>query len=81
MGFDIHQFISKKQDLDAFKKANWSGSFQDYVNIVTENPKVCRNAYQRMYDMILSWGVQEGVDTKKKVLHYNFFDDPEAIRN
>lgn len=76
MGFDIHQFISKKQDLDAFKKSHWSGSFQDYVNIVTENPKVCRNAFQRMYDMILSWGVQEGVDTKKKVLHYNFFDDP-----
>lgn len=76
MSFDIHQFVSKKMDLEAFKKAHWTGSFQDYINIVTENPKVTRNAYQRLHDMIVSWGSEEITDNKKKVTRYKFFDDP-----
>ena len=33
-------------------------------------------AFQRLYDMILSHGTEDYVDSKKKVTHYNFFDDP-----
>jgi len=29
-----------------------------------------------MYDMILSAGTREYIDNKKKIVHYNFFDDP-----
>ena len=76
MSFDIQQFMSKKQDLEAFKKAHWTGSFQDYVNLVNDNPKITRNAYQRLYDMIVSWGTEESIDTKKKINHYKFFEDP-----
>ncbi len=73
---DIHAFVESNYNIDEYKKTHWTGSFQDYINIVTDNPKICRNAYQRLYDMILSYGSEETVDFKKKVTHYNFFDDP-----
>ena len=34
-------------------------------------------ASSRIYDMILSYGTREYVDNKKKIVHYNFFDDPD----
>ena len=41
-----------------------------------KNPDVARNAFQRMFDMILSWGTEEYQRNKETVLHYKFFDDP-----
>lgn len=76
MSIDIKQFIESNQKIDEFKKTHWTGTFQDYVNIVFEKPEVTRNAYQRLYDMIISHGKEDRVDFKKKVVHYNFFDDP-----
>src|SRR5690349_11935271 len=74
---EIKQFMSSQEKtLEAFRKFAWTGSFQDYINIVTESPEVTRNAFQRIYDMILSYGTEETVDFKKKIIHYNFFDDP-----
>jgi serine protein kinase len=73
---NIHKFVESKLNVDDYKKVHWTGSFQDYINIVTETPEVTRNAYQRLYDMILSYGSDETVDFKKKITHYNFFDDP-----
>ncbi len=74
--FSIQKFITENQDLDSYKKALWEGSFQDYCDIVAAKPDVARNAYKRLYDMILSYGSEETVDFKKQITHYNFFDDP-----
>lgn len=73
---NINDFVQSKINIDEFKKINWEGSFQDYINVVTETPEVTRNAYQRLYDMIMGFGFDESVDVKKKIVHYNFFDDP-----
>jgi len=73
---DIKSFVSAHQNLDEFKKVHWSGTFQDYTDILIETPEVARNAFQRLYDMIISYGTEESVDFKKKITHYNFFDDP-----
>jgi serine protein kinase len=74
---DLKSFASTQAKvLDEFKRSTWTGTFQDYVNIVTETPEVTRNAFQRIYDMILSYGKDDSVDLKKKLTHYNFFDDP-----
>lgn len=73
---DIKAFVQTHNNLEDFKKLNWSGSFQDYVNLVVNNPKITRNAYQRLYDMIVSHGTQDSIDFKKKVTHYTFFEDP-----
>lgn len=73
--FDAKNVLKKIQNEKNFLDLNWSGNFDDYLNIVRENPKVTRNAYQRMYDMILEGGTREYIDFKKPIIHYNFFDD------
>ena len=35
-----------------------------------------RNAFQRMYDMILSYGTDSYTDFKKNIVRYKFFSDP-----
>jgi serine protein kinase len=48
------------------------------LQIVRERPQVTRNAYQRMYDMIISYGTEEYIDNKKKLVRYNFFKDEDG---
>jgi serine protein kinase len=67
--------IAAMQDMSQFKEQNWEGSFEDYLQIVRENPKVSRTAFQRIYDMILSYGKTEYIDNKKKLVRYHFFQD------
>jgi serine protein kinase len=69
--------IASLQDYDQYADLNWEGSFEDYLKIVKDNPDVTRNSFQRAYDMILSYGRQEYMDAKKKLVHYSFFDDPK----
>jgi serine protein kinase len=73
----LESLLAQWKGADTFKELNWSGSFNDYLQIVKENPKVTRNAFQRLYDMIMEGGTSEYVDVKKKIVHYNFFDDVE----
>jgi len=37
---------------------------------------VSRTAFQRVYDMIMSYGTEEYTQYKKRVIRYKFFDDP-----
>jgi serine protein kinase len=70
------QRISSIQNYEQYADLNWSGSFEEYLKVVQERPEVTRTAYQRLYDMILSYGSEERVDNKKQITHYFFFDDP-----
>ena len=70
--------LSEKQDMNAFRETHWRGNFQQYLDLVRENPRILRSAFETMYDMILSKGTREYQDNKKKMIHYNFFDDPEG---
>ena len=45
-------------------------AFEEYLELVLKNPKVARNAFQRIYDMILSYGVEEYIEHKKKIIRY-----------
>ena len=58
--------IASLQNLREYAELNWSGSFEDYLNLVRKNPAVTRNAYQRVYDMILSYGTEEVYENKKR---------------
>ena len=71
----IHQ-IGQHHDIDRYQDLHWEGSFEDYLDLVREDPKITRTAYQRLYDMILSYGTEEYIDNKKKIIKYKFFDDP-----
>ncbi len=67
--------IAALQDYDQYRNLHWDGSFEDYLAIVRERPEVTRNAFQRVYDMVIARGVEEYVDNKKKLLKYRFFND------
>jgi serine protein kinase len=73
--FDFNSIVSNWQKENPLAKANWSGTFDEYLDLVKSNPKVTRNAFQRMYDMIIEAGTEEYVDFKKPVVRYKFFDD------
>src|SRR5690606_16129680 len=68
--------IAAMQDYDRYRNLSWEGSFEDYLRIIREQPQVTRNAFQRVYDMVLSHGTEEYIDNKKKLVRYNFFRDP-----
>jgi serine protein kinase len=73
---NVISLIQAKQDKEAFQQQHWEGSFDDYLKILEQNPNASRTAYQRVYDMILSYGTKEYYDGKKKVIKYFFFNDP-----
>lgn len=56
-------------------KMHWSGTLDEYLSMVKKNPKITRNAFQRMYDMIVEAGSEKYIDFKKEVVRYKFFDD------
>jgi len=75
-GRQIVSLLAERQNLDQFRKKNWQGTFEDYLDLVAQNPAITRNAFQRCYDMILSYGVDTYEVSREKKIHYRFFDDP-----
>jgi serine protein kinase len=74
-GREIIALVAQRQDCEQFRRKNWVGSFAEYLDIVREHPEVTRTAYQRLYDMILSYGVDVTESGREKQIHYRFFDD------
>ena len=68
--------LSEYFDVQKYNVFNWTGSFDEYLEKVQENPEITRTAFQRIYDMILSHGTEEYVDSKKKIIKYKIFEDP-----
>jgi len=68
--------IAALQDYQTYRDLNREGSFEEYLRIVRERPEVARNAFQRLYDMIVSYGEEEYIDNKKRLVRYPFFQDP-----
>jgi serine protein kinase len=68
--------VDRKLDTTKFREQHWEGTFWEYLDIVTENPAVARNAFQRCYDMILSYGHESFTQFKQEYTRYHFFADP-----
>lgn len=73
--FDFNSIVSNWQKENPLAQSQWSGSFEEYLDLVRKNPRVTRNAFQRMYDMIVEAGKEDYLDFKKQVVRYKFFDD------
>src|SRR5690606_6315362 len=73
---DIIQHIRERQDQARYQNLHWEGTFQDYLDMVMDAPQIARNAFQRLYDMVVSFGTRRYTEYKKEIIHYNFFDDP-----
>jgi serine protein kinase len=73
----ILERISKSQNFEGYRQEHWHGTFDEYMDIVRSDPRVTRSAYQRLYDMILSYGVTPVEGNKDGLVRYRFFDDPD----
>jgi serine protein kinase len=67
--------IAALQDYQRYEDLHWTGSFEDYLELVRRNPRVTRTSHERLYDMVLAAGTATYVDNKKKVTRYKFFSD------
>ena len=45
--------IAELQNYATYKELSWEGSFEEYLGLVRKSPQVTRNAYQRLYDMLV----------------------------
>ena len=76
-GREIISLVAERQDCEQFRKKNWVGTFEEYLDIVRQHPEVTRNAFERVYDMIMSYGTETYEENREKRVHYRFFDDPD----
>src|SRR4051812_27432031 len=68
--------IDRKLDVNHFREQHWEGTLAEYLDVVSENPGVARNAFQRVYDMVLSYGSEPYTQFKQEYIRYTFFSDP-----
>lgn len=63
------------EDLRRERKAlRWEGSFRDYFELVTQNPRIAQLSHARINDMIHAAGVEKlNEGTRDEVARYNFF--------
>ena len=70
------KMVTTRLDQEKFRQQHWEGSFSEYLDVLIKNPKIVRNAFQRVYDMILSYGFEKYTLFKSDIIRYNFFADP-----
>jgi serine protein kinase len=73
---DLLELIAAKQDVSHYQELLWEGSFSEYLSMVQGEPSIARNAYQRLYDLIESYGHEDYTEYKKQIRRFAFFDDP-----
>jgi serine protein kinase len=73
---DWNSILNDSRVVTDFRHLSWEGSFFEYLDLVKSNPTITRNAFQRMYDMINSYGSSNYMEYKKNITRFHFFDDP-----
>lgn len=73
------------RDRETRHKLSWKGNLLEYLEKVKEDPRVTKLAHQRLYDMMISGGVEElnieedvrlsRLFKNKKLRRYDFFDE------
>ena len=76
-GSSIVALVAERQDLEQFRRKNWEGPFQEYLDLVAERPQATRNAFERVYDMIMSYGTETIEEGRAQRTRYRFFSDPD----
>ncbi len=75
---ELRSLIAADTLKESYKALHWEGSFDDYLDVVARDPRVVRNAFQRLFDLIVSFGYEDVSDGKDKLKKYNFFKDPNG---
>jgi serine protein kinase len=63
-----------------FEKLYEQLTFDEYLDKCYQNPKIVRNSFQRIYDMIVSQGTYEIDRYRKKITVYKFFENNSQIK-
>ena len=48
----ILNVIDRHLDSERFRQQHWEGGFFDYLEMVLKDPRLARNAFQRVFDLI-----------------------------
>src|SRR5688572_13825732 len=72
---NIFNISERLEDLRREREAlRWEGSFRDYFELVSQNPRVAQLSHARINDMIHARGVEKlNEGTRDEVARYNFF--------
>ena len=62
---------------DEFLTLNEEMSFGEYIELLKKKPKLARNAFQYVYDTIMSKGTETFTRHRRKHTRYNFFSDSD----
>ncbi len=73
---DLRQLVQSSLDPQMFREHHWEGSFWDYLEKVQQNPALARNAFQRLYEMIVHFGTDRYTYLREDYIRYKFFGDP-----
>ncbi|MGB0717466.1 MAG: PrkA family serine protein kinase, partial [Phycisphaerae bacterium] len=73
---EILSLVQENLSPERFREQHWEGSFEDYLELVTARPAIARNAFQRVYDMIMSFGHERYTWMREEMVRYHFFSDP-----
>ena len=73
---EILSVVDKHVNPDRFRDQHWEGTLDDYLEIVTKTPRVARNAFQRLFDMIMYFGCERYTRLRVEMTKYKFFSDP-----
>jgi serine protein kinase len=76
MSQSILASLSQAQDTQHYRALTWDGTFSQYLDLVRDNPLLAQTAFQRIYQMILSHGLEEYQENKERITRYHFFSDP-----
>lgn len=68
-------FLSRFDRKTEHTELSWTGTFDEYLSKVRKDPNIARNAFQRVYDMVVSHGHYTVERHNKKLIRYNFFND------
>jgi serine protein kinase len=71
----LYDLVRDNQQQASHVELSWNGSFQQYLARVEESPRLARNSWQRMLDMIESYG-REDIEGAQGQRRWCIFNDP-----
>ena len=75
--FIFHDLIRQNMESERFRELHWTGTFDDYMSIAARNPDVLRTSFQRVHDMIVSYGSEPSTQLNRRTAFTEVFDDPD----
>ncbi len=57
----IFDVVDKGNLNKEYAEWSWTGTYQEYLNMLAERPEIARTAFQRVYDMVASYGSRSSV--------------------